>query len=57
MEDENKDWLINYLKEFNAYIQPRVTFEDLDALKFSTLNVEKTSRGLNSILNFPLTTM
>ena len=30
---------------FNAYIQPSVTFDNLDALNFCTLNVEKTSRS------------
>ena len=27
-----------------AYIHPRVSFEDLEALIFSTLNVDKSSR-------------
>ena len=44
MEEENREWLSNYLNSFNAYIQPGVIFDDLEALKFCTPNLEKTSR-------------
>lgn len=43
--DESKAQLLNYLHMFNAYIQPGVTFENLDTLNFCTLNVEKTNRA------------
>ena len=46
------DWLINYLHLFNAYIQPRVTFENLDDLDFNTPNVERTSKR-KFIFEFP----
>lgn len=43
--NDGRDWLTNYLHMFNAYIQPSVTFDNLDALNFYTLNAEKTSRA------------
>ena len=44
MEEEDREWLSNYLNAFNSYIQPRVVFDNLDALKFCTPNSKKTSR-------------
>ena len=43
--DEGKDWIINYLTMFNAYVKPGVVFDDLNALEFHTLNSMKTSRA------------
>lgn len=44
MEDENKEQLVNYLNLFKAYIQLGVVFDNIEALKFCTLNTKKTSR-------------
>ena len=43
MED-NRAWLTNYLRLFNAHIQEGVTFENLEDLDFSTPNAERTSK-------------
>ena len=43
--EENKDWIINYLQMFNAYVQPGVIFDNLNALFFNTLNSKKTSKA------------
>lgn len=40
MEDGNTEWLVNYLKLAKAYIQPRVSFEDLDTLNLCTPNAK-----------------
>ena len=55
--DEGKDWIINYLTMFNAYIQSGVVFDDLNALIFSILTLKRQA-GLRSILNFlPITSL
>ena len=43
--DESNEWILNYPHMFNAYIQPGVTFENLDDLNFCTPNPEKPSRA------------
>ena len=40
----NNEWVTNYLKLFNVYVQSGVVFDDLSALEFCTINLEKTSR-------------
>ena len=43
--EESRAWLTNYLNLFNAYIHPRVVFDNLDALNLCTPILEKTSRA------------
>lgn len=43
IDEDNTDWLINYLHLFKTHIQVGVTFENLNNLEFSTPNVERTS--------------
>ena len=44
VEDDNKEWLMNYLNVFKAYIHHGVVLDNIEALKFCTLNIEKSSR-------------
>ena len=44
-EDEGREWLTNYLHSFNAYMQPGVNFDDLDALEFDMPNSKKTNKA------------
>ena len=41
---DNIEWVQSYLKMFHTFIQLGVSFGDLNALKFSILKLEKTSR-------------
>lgn len=42
--EDNKEWVPQYLKLFNIYIEPGVSFEDLSKVNFDILKSEKTSR-------------
>ena len=42
---DNNQWVHGYLSMFHSYIQPGVTFGELNALNFSILKSEKTSRA------------
>ena len=42
--EDNSEWVRKYLDLYNTYIQPGISFEDLNALKFGILKSEKTSR-------------
>lgn len=42
--EDNKEWVPQYLKLFNVYIEPGVSFEDLSKVNFDILKSEKTSR-------------
>lgn len=44
IQENNTIWLSEYLRLNNAYIQTGVTFENLNAVDFSTPNAERTSR-------------
>lgn len=52
MEDPKKGWLLHYLQGFDAYIQPGVVFEDLDALDFYLPNLYKSSKEKTTFI-FP----
>lgn len=47
-----KDWLINHHNIFNAYIHLGVVLDNLEALNFYKLNMEKSSREKNAF-EFP----
>lgn len=42
--EENLEWVVKYIQMFNAYVSPRVVFNDLNNLDFCILNAEKSSR-------------
>ena len=44
IEEDTNEWLLRYLALFNAFIKPGVKFDDLNALEFSILNIEKSNR-------------
>ena len=44
IDEDNTDWLINFLHLCKAHIQEGVTFENLNNLEFSTPNAEHTSK-------------
>ena len=41
----NNEWVLDYLKLFNSYVQPGVSFGNLNTLNFCILKSEKTSRA------------
>ena len=42
--EDNNEWVHYYLKLFNVYIEPGVSFEDLSKINFDILKSEKMSR-------------
>ena len=42
--EDNKEWVPQYLKLFNVYFEPGVSFEALSKVNFDILKYEKTSR-------------
>ncbi len=44
IEDNRKDFLMNYLNIFKAYIHLGVVLDNIEALNFYTLKTEKSSK-------------
>ena len=45
IEDPGRDWLVNYLTAFDAYIHLDVDLSNLDNVEFCLPNYDKSSRG------------
>ena len=53
----SKEWLINFLQDFEAYVEPDINFNDLDRLEFSLPNYIKSNRESMTYVFLPGSTI